>query len=339
MSIKNFIQFVKENLEQKVDDPEEIIYLHVSRELVVEMEKWKDTFTVAQLLYGLSYGIPRKYLAKNYADYIQLEENGYVSYLKPRYWNEPEPYTTIRRVSQKVTKSLKEIYNDDYIKSRTTPKDFEDFLIKMTALSSPAKVEEYRGKELLRGYNFNREFNPKFGHSCANFYQKELGGYYKDPKVEEYNVWVENPDNCGVVVVWDKGQIVARRSFQQGIQVCDSRNWKKGEFHTIWGSFYGIGANGKYDTMIREYLMKKYPGACGRGNGGGVFCIEMETRWEIYPAFDSMYVCFDHNLLSDYPDGLPAPFYNYNWTRTYTDQNKHLQAPQKYLDLRDSEKK
>lgn len=221
-----------------------------------------------------------------------------------------------------------------FLASEIKQTDIESFSNKLAALKSTGvKIEEFRGEDVLRGYNYKKEFNTSFGHSCANFNQKDLGGNYREPWVDEYDVYVKNPENCGVCVVWDDGKIVARRSFQQGIQVCDSGEWKKGEHHTVWGNFYGIGGTrGKYDVMITDYLKKKY-NAVQKSSGPGYLCIQMETRWKNYPAFDSMYVDFDHNLLSDYYRGLPDPFRNYNWRDTYPSMD-HLHAPQKYIDAR-----
>jgi hypothetical protein len=314
-------------------DPEERVEFQLSNKFLQTMEPIAKEYKVGAMYFSLKDGMKRKYLAKDPVNYIDIDDEGNISFLKSRYFTEPDPWKSNRRVKTKATKALREIFNEQYINTEIKQTDIEAFANKLATLkSSGLRVEEFRGEDVLRGYNYKHEFNTKFGHSCANFNQKELNGGYREPWVDEYDVYVKNPENCGVVVVWDEGKIVARRSFQQGIQVCDVGDWKKGEHHTVWGNAYGIGGSGgRYDTMITDYLKKKYK-AVQKGYSPG-FCVHMETRWKNYPAFDSMYVNFDHNLLTDNYGKLPNPFNNYDWKNTYPSMD-HLHAPQRYIDMR-----
>lgn len=338
--IKKFLQFVNEVIVAPPVavqiDPEERFNFHLTDKFLATMKPLSTEYKVANMYFILKNGMKRKYLVKDPVDYIDIDDEGNISFLKSRYFSEDNPFKSQRRVKMKATKVLKEIYDQVYINTTIKQTDVEAFANKLATLKdSNARVEEFRGKDILRGYNYKGEFNIEFGHSCANFKQKELNSEYREPWVNEYDVYVKNPDNCGVVVVWDDGKIVARRSFQQGIQVCDSGDWKKGEFHTIWGNQYGIGGSGgKYDVMIKDYLKEKYAAvSMGSVPGNGAFCIHIETRWKNYPAFDGMYVNFEHNLLSDKFDKLPISYRNYSWNGTYPNMN-HLHAPQKYIDMR-----
>lgn len=346
MKIKNYKEFLFEtNLEN-----DEIFNFHISSKLNTFLEPLKNDYKIAKLLYelqptvqmlaktpGVYYkrnGPPKNILVSDPIDYLDIDNEGNISFLKSRYFSEENKWENTRRVKTKITKVLKEIYNQDFLREHIKETDAEAIVNKIAILKnqSGARVEEFRGEDVLRGYNYNHEFNKSFGHSCANFHQKELGGSYREPWVDEYDVYVKNPENCGVVVVWDNNQIVARRSFQQGIQVCDTKNWKKGEFHTVWGNYYGIGGNNsKYDTMIKEYLIKKYDASDKAGNN--ILCIEMETRWKNYPAFDSMYVNFEYNLLTNNYSGLPQPYISYSWVSTYSNMD-HLHAPENYIKKR-----
>jgi len=342
--IKKFLQFVNEVIVAPPVavqiNPEERFNFHLTDKFLATMKPLSTEYKVAEMYFTLKDGVKRKYLVRDPVDYIDIDNEGNISFLKSRYFSEDNPFKSQRRVKMKATKVLKEIYDQVYINTAIKQTDIEAFANKLATLKDrSAKVEEFRGEDVLRGYNYKGEFNVGFGHSCANFKQKELNGGYREPLVDEYDVYAKNPENCGVVVVWDDGKIVARRSFQQGIQVCDSGDWKKGEFHTVWGNQYGIGGSGgKYDVMIRDYLKEKY-NAVEHNNvpGNGALCIHIETRWKNYPAFDCMYVDFEHNLLTDRYGRLPEPYKSYSWTSTYPGMD-HLHAPKKYIDMRIAEK-
>ena len=336
--MKSFLRFVNENLndptEIKADVPDEIVKFHLSDKFYKMITPLKNEYKVAELLFNLKEGVKRSILSKDPVDYLDMDEDGYISFLKSRYFTEPDLWTSTRRIKMKFTKVLKDIYNEPYINTYIKPTDIEAFTHKLISLKDKGcRIEEYRGMEILRAYNYKKELTKDFSYSCANFYQSENNfGKYTEPKVSEFDIYTKNPEQCGVVVVWDDGVIKCRRSFQQGIQVCDSGSYKKGEFHTVWGSRYGVG--GKYDIMMTDYLKKKYPNATQMHTGpnNSAICISLETRFTYYCPFDSMSICFEHNLLSDNPSFLTSPYKNYNWTGSY-----HASCPMNLVKKRISE--
>jgi hypothetical protein len=240
--------------------------------------------------------------------------------LKSRYFGEENKWENTRRVKTKITKVLKEIYNQEYLREKIKETDAEALSIRMATLkSTEARVEEYRGMEILRAFNYKHELtDTNFGYSCANFHQAggKFGGY-TEPKISEFDIYTKNPEQCGAVVVWENGKIKGRMTFQQGIQVCDSGLYKKGEHHTVWGNYYGVG--GKYSVMLTDYIKKKWPNAVHKQQcpGSSALCIELETRFTYYCPFDSMYVNFEHNLLTDNYGYLSGAYRNYKWVNTY----------------------
>jgi len=346
--IRKFLQFLNEGLDQDVKpvyvrpepvaiDPEEVVNFHISEKLKKLISSMKDSYKVAELLSKLEGGVTRKYLAKDPVNYLDIDDEGNISFLKSRYFDEsPDKWSSTRRVKMKATKVLKEIFNEQYINTNIKQTDIEAFVNKLASVKDTScRVEEFRGMDSLRAYNYKKELSKNFGYSCANFHQAENSfGKYTEPKVSEFDIYTKNPEQCGVVVVWDNGVIMARRSFQQGIQVCDSKLWKKGEFHTVWGNYYGV--SGKYDVMMLDYLRKKYPNAVVKQGGPNYsgLCISLETRFTYYCPFDSMYVNFEHNLLTDNPSSLPSPYCNYSWVNTY-----HAFCPKKYVKERLEEEK
>ena len=257
-TIKNFVRYIKEELDEPVvdpnpmvdvpteEDPEELFRFHLSDKLKKLVRPLKGDFKVAELLHNLGVAVPRKVLAKYPVDYIDIEDDGYFSYLKSRYLEEPDLWKSNRRVKQKITKAIREMYNETYLNSYVKEVDFVDFVNKLAALKdNEAKVYEWRGDEVLRAYNYKNECDPQFGYTCANFKQ-DTGrfGDYKEPTVDEFDIYTKNPENCGAVVVIESGLIKGRRSFQQGYNVCDSGRFRKDKIGTIWGNYYGISGRG-----------------------------------------------------------------------------------------------
>lgn len=298
--IKKFNQFLNENISgvtTPVLNPEEIVRFHLSSKFSEVLKELKS-FKVAELYSNLKNGIRRKKLVNDPVNYLDFDKEGNVSFLKSRFFNEEDKWNNTRRQKMKITKVLKDIYNENYLNTNLKQTDVESFLNRLSAYLKPAEVVEFRGKDVMRAFNINRELDlRKFGMSCANFGQKDLGGSgYPEPSVSWFDIYTKNPENIGVVVVMDHGNIVGRRTFQQGIQVNDSRDYKKGEYYTIYGNFYGeFGRRGKYDQMILDYLKEKY----NAKEMNSDFMIKLkETRFEQYCPFDSMYVNFKTNMLS-----------------------------------------
>jgi len=322
MKIKNYLQFlndqvIPEGLPER--DPNEIVGFRLSSKFETTLKPLRSEYKVADLYLKLKEGVERKYLSKDPPDYLDIDDEGNLSFLKSRYFGEGDPWTTSRRIKMKITKALKEFYDETYMNSLIKQTDVEAFINKWNSLLKSKRIhaEEYRGKEMLRAFNYTRELSKNFGYSCANFHQDENEfGKYTEPKLSEFDIYTKNPEQIGVVVAMEDGVIMGRRTVQQGIQVCDTANYNKGEFHTVWGNYYGVGGGGgKYDNIITTYIIKKWPDA--KGMRSNALCVSLETRFTYYCPFDSMYVCFEHNLMTDNYSYLPLPYRTYKWVGCY----------------------
>lgn len=335
--MKKFLQLVNEQEQMEIEkDPNEIVEFKISSNLEKMLRPLMDEYKVAELYLKLKYGVIRKNLSKDPPDFLDVDNEGNLSYLKSRYFTENDPWSTTRRIKMKITKALRDFYNETYLNSIIKQTDIEAFVNRWNVMlkNRGTHVEEYRGDEVMRAFNYKKELSPNFSHSCANFHQSISSfGKYSEPKVSEFDIYTKNPEQIGVVVAWDNGVIMGRRTIQQGIQVCDSGSYKTGEHHTVYGNYYGVGGTGgKYDIMIKDYIKKKWTNATEKYNGDGgrsSICISLETRFTYYCPFDSMYVCYEHNLMTDNYQKLPYPQYNYSWTNTY-----HAICPKKYVKQR-----
>ena len=309
-------------------DPEEIVRFHISDKFMKLINSLKGSYKVAELYYMISQGVQRKNLSRDPVDYLDIDDEGNVSFLKSRYFTEPDVWTTGRRQKMKSTKVLKEVLSEPFINTYIKETDVAAFINKLAALKSNVlQLFEWRGKELLRAYNYTKECRKDFGYTCANFFQKENDwGRHAEPTVDQYDIYVENPENCGVMAVMEGDKVVARRSFQQGPNVIDGNKWKKGETATVWGNYYGVGGDGsRYDTMIKDYLKEKYDAV--NKDSINEFVVSLETRFTYYCPFDSMYVSFEKNLLANNSGRYNIP--GANWNNTY-----HASCPKKYVDER-----
>jgi len=301
MIIKNFIDFIKENIEEQQIIPEEKVFFSLSPKFVKFLINF-DGYKVADLYKHLPAGVQRKYLVKDPVDYLDIDKDNNVSFLKSRYFSEDNKWESTRRQKMKITKVIKDIYNESYLNINLKQTDIESFSNKLSSFLKPTEILELRGNDVLRAYNYKREIDQmSFGFTCANFGQKEPGGSrYDEPSVNWFDIYTKNPENIGVVIIIDKGKIVGRRNFQQGIQLIDNGIYKKGEFYTVYGNYYGEnGVDGKYDIVIVEYLKNKYNAILKATKGGGFKIKLKETRFEQYCPFDSMFVNFKTNELSD----------------------------------------
>lgn len=339
--IYNFNKFLIKKIYENDRFPQEKYYFNLSDKLINILEKIGDN-KYSKILLDLKDGVSKEFLVDYPINFLDIEIDGMISFLKPRYFNEENKWVNNKRTLLKSTKIAKEIYKENYLNNILNQTDIEKFIniLKSYTDNKSAFVVEYSGDELLRAYNYNGELSRNFGYSCANFKQSENNfGGHREPVINEYDVYTKNPDNCKVAVVWYNNEIVARKSFQQGIQLCDSGVFKKGELCTVKGRYYGIGGSeSKYDIMINEYLKNKYKNIIEFSNRQTSLCINIETRWDDYPAFDSMYVSLEKNLLSNYPAGLPRPYYEYKWDSTYPSL-LHLHCPKNLVQKRIEENK
>ncbi len=298
MILKSFVRFINENLEGE-GEGEELVKIKCSTKFINFLTPLKAEYKVARILLQLVEGVQKKYLIEKPADYLDVvltsDNLGYISYLKYKNLDEIDKWNSPKRIAQKATKALREFYKKDFIESELTNVDFEKFFNKVSSETSDTKVVEFRGTEVLRAYNYTKELSLKFSSSCANFYQAEINrSNFPEPSLEWYDVYIKNPENFGVVVVIKNGEIMGRRSFQQGTNLITSNKFKKGDYATIYGNYYGV--SGGYVNAIDDYLVKKYNAIPMEYSG---FAIQMETRFAHYPPFDSLYVCFQYNVLTD----------------------------------------
>ncbi len=330
--IKNFLQFVKENLDNNTG-PVIKKQFQVSDNFKDILKPLFDDYEVAKLLLNLIQGVDTNLLIENPADFLNIEDDGNFSYLKKRYFNEPDPWTNRRRLTQSLKKCLKEIYKMEVINS-IHETEYQKFLVKLAAIVEANKITvlEWRGEELLRAYNFKNELIKGFGMSCANFHQKGNNfGDYEEPTVGEFDIYVKNPENCGVVVLMQEGKIIGRKSFQQGESLVSGEGVKKGDMVTVSGYYYGLSGRGsKYETILTDYLISKY-NAFSLDTYNKLFVIKIETRFERYCPFDSMYVSFTHNLLANsYTRGLLRNTErNVEWENSY-----HAHCPPRLVNNR-----
>lgn len=296
MSIKSYKKFLLE----KVQYRDNMAYFRCTTNFMYILQPLINSSKVAKILMDLAAPIHRENLIENPADFLDIvftdENYGYISYLKEKYSNDlVNSWTSPKRIAQKATKALKEFYKPEYIEKHLTNADFELFFNLINAQKDSLKIVEFRGEDVLRAYNYTHELvKSGFGSSCANFNQKEINGSFsKEPKKEHFDVYIKNPENFGVAVLMEKDAIIGRISFQQGPNLLTTETYKKGEIGTVMNTYHGV--SGPSHIKIINYLKDKY-NAKPRGFG---FAINMETRFAQYPPFDSMYVCFQHNILTD----------------------------------------
>jgi hypothetical protein len=304
--IKKYLQFINEAEQPVVDvqkfidnQPGETMVFHLSEKLKDTLVKLMDEYKVASLLMLLKDGINKKNLVVDPVDYFDLVDDGCISFMKSKNYK-GDPWDKSKRQKVKVSKVLRDIYNEKYLKSMIKETDIEAFNIKWGILMKKDEkgphVEELRGEDILRAYGVTDKID--IGGSCANWSGKDTS---------IYDIYTKNPENCGTVVAVDKGIIKGRITFQQGIQFETNGKFKKGEYYTVYGNFYG--RCGQYPIMLIDYLKNKY-NAKHMKETEGAFIIPYETRFAHYCPFDGMYVCFEENLLSDQKVGN-------HWVRAY----------------------
>jgi hypothetical protein len=282
-----------------VDSHHNVIF-NYSKTFKSELDRIKGQSKVASVLLKLTAPVSKDILIETPADYIDIvldkENYGYISFLKYKYRNDDNPWKSIKRISQKATKAFREFFKPEYIEAELTNNDFEIFFNLMKSQKSENQILEFRGRDILKAYNYTHELVKDFGNSCANFYQKELNGSFPEPKEEWYDIYVKNTDNFGVAVAIENEKIVGRISFQQGPNLVTMGPYVKGRFGTVMNNYYGVGgANGANAIKIKNHLIEKYKA----NRSGQGFAIKTETRFDRFPPFDSMYVCFEHNILAD----------------------------------------
>lgn len=321
--VKKFIDYIKGN-----DENNDIVKIQFSKKFLDFITLFKNENNFAKIIYDLYIGVSKDILNDNFPNYLDVDDEYNASFLKSRYSDEIDVWLSTRRTKIKMTKLAREFYKLDYLEKNIKNTDIEDFSNKINAMKSGIRIVELRGDDILRAFNYNQECHSNFGHTCANFHQKEgkFGGYL-EPSVSWYDIYTKNPDNCGVVISLENGVICGRRTFQQGINLVDDGKFKKDSMATVYGNYYGLNGSGsKYDVPIVNYLKEKYD-AVSMTSIDNVFVININTRFEQYCPFDFMSVSFEHNLLTNNPNLVDRLLNKrHGWSSAYK-----ARCPNKYL--------
>jgi len=260
-------------------------------------------------------------LQEDLPSYLSYDNEGNLTFLKPRYFNEePDPWNSKRRTSMKMSRAIKLFYKDEFLDKNLTPLDIDAFNKELKNNFSKEGVEivELRGDDILRAYNYTKELDlKKFGFTCANFGQKEPGGSgYAEPDKSWFDIYTKNPKNIGAVVLIREGRIVARKTFQEGEQFVDNGKNKAGTHQIVYGNYYGeLGGGSINDILITNHLKSK--GAVSYGLNYDFIIQLEETKFPNYCPFDSMYVNFKYNLLSTSDNLKKLNGENLYWNNTY----------------------
>lgn len=308
MKVKSYYDYIRESadeetkpVESPIEEKREPKKFHLSEELLSKLKKIEFT-PIAKGFISLSSGVDPKYLVQNPIDYLSVEKDGNISYLKPQYFSDEEdPWTSKRRVLGKPTRIIRDIYNEEIL-ARRKQTDIEQFANLWSDLDVDLEIRVLRGDDILRAYNYTKELDKsKFGFTCANFHQGNSG--YAEPNVSDFDIYTKNPKNIGTAVIIVKGRIVGRITFAEGTQLklpAGKDNSEEGKHRICYGNYYGEKKGGSYESYLKKYLESK--GGFRMATSKSPFLIKLEnTRFKYYCPFDSMYVNFQLNQLSDTP--------------------------------------
>lgn len=292
--MKNYKRFINENIQQT--------YVHISDKLKDILNKMDNKF--AKLILKTEHD--NNGLRNTFADYLDYKD-GMFTYLFNTSEISGDPYTQRGRSTIKPTKILTKIVikPSDYLSDNSiTQRDIELFSNDIKPKTD--KIEEWKGEDILKAFNYTGLLRKQFSSSCANFDQARLtNNNWTEPIKEHYDVYVENPDNISVLVVLNsEGNVTGRRMLFKGEQFEDSGKHKKGEHVGIGSNFYGEGGNGsKSDTIITKWLTDHgYKSFSNYNNNDGNIMIQLKNyKYPQFPPFDSFYINLENGVLS-YPN-------------------------------------
>lgn len=292
--------------------------IEMSKELINLLKNIQNNEYSSLFLSLLS--IKTEYLQSNRPDYLDIDNDGNVSYLDFKFIEKRGSYyfNDYRRQRIKVTRILSKLIKPEYI--TISQVEIEKFSNAWKAMfSDEIDVQEFKGEEILRAYNYNGEVK-NAGGSCAIF--PGCG------KKEKFNVLTNN-DNFSAFVVFDNTGIVGRTLAISGTQVETQGIFKKGEYYKILNNFYGKGGPGSpTDIAIRNYAkikgyrfynhygLKHMENHLPISYNKDIFKIKIENAYQElnYPSIDGLYFNFNtKELATNYPDGL----FNNEWVNMY----------------------
>ena len=276
------------------------IIILMEQDLIGLLKKIGEDSKIVKMFLDLNNrNIDSENFKKDYVNYLNIENDGTISFLKQRYSSEFDVWNTKRRDSMKANRVLKLILKDEYFDNNIKPIDIEIFSNRLSAIFKPMEILELRGDDMLRAFNYTREMNMKlFSNSCANFHQNEWGGGHSEPKKEWYDIYTKNPKNMAVVVSIKNGRITGRKTIQQGPI---STGKDKDKIFTYVGNYYGEGGyDSKDELSIDKYINKKYPLNSQKSEDHPIIKIE-NTKFPHYPPFDGMMVNTETDEMSMYP--------------------------------------
>jgi len=292
--IKSYYEFINEN---KTDN-----IVKISTKLRKILQSMNNKFAMAIL--KTTYNVDE--LRDNYADNIDIEEDGMLSY-------DFKLKKSGNRSKIKPSKILTKIVLDpkDYLfKNGVTQKDIELFMNKWKSLSSDnVKVDIWKGEKILDAFNYTNMIDLKrFSMSCANF---NCNNGYPEPVKSDYDIYVKNPKNISVGVVMEDDMIRGRRIIVEGKQYETNGDFKKGTHYTILNPFYGDGGEGSiHDQILLNYIKKNKENVILNTYGdkiklvdnepiNGIFITKLQkTKFPRYAAFDKFYVNFKEDLIA-----------------------------------------
>lgn len=266
---------------------------------------------VSKLIIKLSEGVDMENLSKNFPNFLDFDGNliTYINSNSVEKNNIKDPWVNTTRQSTKAVRVIRRILTKEYVLENLTEQDIETFVANWSAsLQNTATIIEYRGWDILKAFNYNKELSNKFQTSCANFNNPKNG--YDEPMIKWFYFYIYNP-NVSCAVIRENGIIKGRSVIFRGIQESDSGDYKKGVEYTYMNGLYTEG-NSKYQSMLkiwgkeRGYIMENL-NLSNNKYMSGTLIIPIKTHYKTYPPVDNIYVDITKGLMVtreyEYRDG------------------------------------
>jgi len=249
---------------------------------------------IARVFLSLKH-IDKNNIVDNPINFLDVDDRGNLTYLPNRYYDaNQDPFTAPRRQMLKLNRLLLKIITKDYYDRTIFPKDIEIFLNKWRLMFDDSyNIRILEGDDILTAYTTENLSKGWTASSCANFSKK--------PPIGEFNVYTENSENIKCLVVYHKGKIHGRRMLFTGIQTETHGKFKKGQVYTLLNYMYGEGGRkSKVDQLMIRWAKDNDAELIDNRSSVNIFRIKIKnTCYAIYPPWDSMFVNFDTNEISD----------------------------------------